>query len=77
MTRHCLQEKVRSYKKDRLECILLTYRIASVCDFRARCSVIREYPLYRLCLQSDLVHMFSEGSPCHVRRYNIYHFDTY
>ncbi len=40
-------------------------------NFRARCSIIREYPLYRLDIQSDLAQMFSKDSACHVSSYHI------
>ena len=32
--------------------------IIGIRNFRTRCSVIREYPLYRLDMQSNIAHMF-------------------
>ncbi len=45
----------------------------AVSNFRTRCSVIRDYPLHRIDIRNNLEKMFSEGSPCHVRRCNVYH----
>ena len=43
----------------------------AVTKFRDRCSVIRNYPLHRVDILSDLVHVFAEGSPLYVRLYYV------
>lgn len=50
---------------------------SAVTSFRTRCSVIRDYPLYRIDIRNDLTLIFSEDSPCHVRLYGVSHANFY
>ena len=50
----------------------------AVTKFRNRCSVIRDYPLHRVDLLNDLVRVFAEGTPSHVRIFcTVYHGASY